>query len=928
MEYIKDEYTPDQYSETPVLRNEDIVATYTNRLTAANAYDGSVQEARDLYKSSMSVTPPEESNGIPSDDGNAPITTPDIQLGEQEQPLMARLFNSAPEPLQRMLTPFLVPFTNNKALKGVTIGIGDGINGALGMLRDINNAVVESNGGVGISQEDWLKLPEIIERGDSTTEAIVGGLTQFMSIYGALGKVSSVNKMSSRGKKLFDDMWRGGLADAAFDPEEGNLATLINMLDEDKTVLGLPIGQMNGAFTQWLGTPVGEDAEAFERLEQRAKNLMEGAGLGMLAHGLVAAIKGMKKVMVEYDPDKFFAMLKKAGFDVDPRSFLFENTLGAENIQTPKLNELGMYSQLEKAMLNLTQDTNKPDDLLRYLTKNGVTNDELNNSGVMDLINEKKKTGESITKAEVGEIFDEMDVTQSFASTTRTYQDGTNNLDSMTDEEDLLAVYEKDNGINMDNAHMFDDEDIAGFNGRVLNYDEVDENLVGHSNDIVASWKDNSQGTDDELLGSSDIMDLEVALKKNDPKKYGPMLPMDIIRKLQNINNDDVFASDVEAAAMKIAKDNYNQAPTFQWDLNEGEFNYRVTGNEDYGYTTEVFRKADGGQVDELELATSSTEALMRITRHEEEFGGVSSQASDATKWHKYNGEWMIVNVDAVDTYKEIIITADSPSGTIFDGGNVHFPEDNKAFHLRTTEPNSETLYIEELQSDWAEDISKKGVQKGNTFTNPLRDELEAARIERDAVLEVSNWKLRYTDGSSENIVPKIDRLPESPQDATNTWSMMSKEDRKPIADAINNVKRLEGEIRNDENAIPQSPLPNDKWINVGLRRAIAVAIENGQTRVEWTPAKVHYERWGSGKETKKFPLGTRRAKFEKLYDEKMNGIAKRIANKYKSTSGSHYIEINDAMIAQHYSGKGDKLMAAAPAIPAAQVANDKEDNS
>ena len=141
MEYIKDEYSPDQYSETPVLRNEDIVATYTNRLTAANAYDGSVQEARDLYKSSMSVTLPEESNGIPSDDGNAPITTPDIQLGEQEQPLMARLFNSAPEPLQRMLTPFLVPFTNNKALKGVTIGIGDGINGALGMLRDINNAL-------------------------------------------------------------------------------------------------------------------------------------------------------------------------------------------------------------------------------------------------------------------------------------------------------------------------------------------------------------------------------------------------------------------------------------------------------------------------------------------------------------------------------------------------------------------------------------------------------------------------------------------------------------------------------------------------------------------------------------------------------------------------------------------------------------------
>ena len=156
----------------------------------------------------------------------------------------------------------------------------------------------------------------------------------------------------------------------------------------------------------------------------------------------------------------------------------------------------------------------------------------------------------------------------------------------------------------------------------------------------------------------------------------------------------------------------------------------------------------------------------------------------------------------------------------------------------------------------------------------------------------------------------------------------MSKADQKPIADVINNVKRIEGLIHDDNMATPQSPLPNDKWINVGFRQAIGIAIENGQTRVEWTPAKVHYDRWGSGKETKKHPQGTRRASFEKLYDQKITGLAKRIANKYKSTSGSHYIEINDAMIAQHKSGKGQKLMATAPAIPAAQVANDKEDNS
>ena len=67
---------------------------------------------------------------------------------------------------------------------------------------------------------------------------------------------------------------------------------------------------------------------------------------------------------------------------------------------------------------------------------------------------------------------------------------------------------------------------------------------------------------------------------------------------------------------------------------------------------------------------------------------------------------------------------------------------------------------------------------------------------------------------------------------------------------------------------------------------------------------------------------------FKILYDQKLGSIAKNIANTHKSTSGQHFIEINDAMIKHHKSGKGNKLMAATPAIPAAQVANDKEDKS
>ena len=56
-----------EYPET-VLRNDSVVDGYMKKLTDAAAYDGSVQEARDL--AGMSVTAPkEDDSGIPQDMG-------------------------------------------------------------------------------------------------------------------------------------------------------------------------------------------------------------------------------------------------------------------------------------------------------------------------------------------------------------------------------------------------------------------------------------------------------------------------------------------------------------------------------------------------------------------------------------------------------------------------------------------------------------------------------------------------------------------------------------------------------------------------------------------------------------------------------------------------------------------------------------------
>ena len=856
-----------EYPET-VLRNDSVVDGYMKKLTDAAAYDGSVQEARDL--AGMSVTPPkEDDSGIPQDMGDAPINTSQFPLNKNESDaLLPKIWDATPDWTKRLLEPFLIPFQDNLVARGVTIGLVEGVNGTLNLARDINNAIVESNGRTGISEEDWLQLPNIIERGDSTTEALVSGLTQFFSVYAAAGKINGVSKLSGTASKVWNDMWRAGIADAAFDPEDGNLATLINMLDEDKTVAGLPIGQMNGAFTQWLGTPVAEDAEAFTRLEQRAKNLLEGAGLGMFAWGLIGALKGLKTVMVEGDPDKFFAMLKSVGIDVDPRTFLMENKQGAENIITPQLNELGMYSQLEKAMLNNRIKTHQPEDLLRYLFKNEVSEEELTNSGVLDLINEKKAAGEKITTDEVMEVFTEMDVTQSYDVITREYGADSNNIDSMTDEDELLEIYRA--GGNGE----------VGVNGQVLDHAEMYDDLVSQAEDISYEWISNINGEmsagrsvnameDSTAIASNELLDLEVALKKSDPAKYGDMSAREILQKVRNIDNDNVFSSDVDEAVMRIAESNYDQSPMFRWELNQGDIDYTITGNEDYGYTTKI----DDGvrSIETLDVVYSANEAMVQVQRHSEAFGG-GRMGESGTKWHEY-----ITEDSDINSYKETIITADSPSGETFkgDAGLTHFPDDDQVFHIRTTNRGKDTLFIEEIQSDWSNAISKSGVKKGETFTDPLQLELIEARK------------------------------------AGNGWK------------ALENVKRIEKLIHDDNMAMPLTPLAKDKWMNVGLRKAIAMAIDAGQTRIEWTTAADQVKQWGKGDKGENFE-----EMFINLYDKKLGGVAKKIANKYNSTSGSHFLEISDEMIAHHKSGKGDKLMATAPAIPAAQVATDKEDNS
>ena len=295
------------------------VTDYTDTIGAARDYKYSVQHAKDLHLASLPAQAEPEISlnvnefGIPED---MPMSTPDINLGEKEKeiPLFEKAFNAAPEPIQKLVTPVIAPFFNNPIVSGTTIGLTESFNGAMNLLRDVNNSMHPDNQ---FTEDEWLQMPELLERdANSPTEGIISGLSQFVGVYSGIGKLRNLDDAAGAGKKLVDDMLKGGIADAAFDPEDGNLSTFLNSLDDDQEMMGIPVGQFKGPLTAYLGEPIANDAEAFERLQFRAKSLIEGAGLGLATNTVIkltamtmTAMKGMKQYMLETDPETFYKVL-------------------------------------------------------------------------------------------------------------------------------------------------------------------------------------------------------------------------------------------------------------------------------------------------------------------------------------------------------------------------------------------------------------------------------------------------------------------------------------------------------------------------------------------------------------------------------------------------------------------------------------------
>ena len=222
--------------------------------------------------------------------------------------LDADAFGGATRFLERMIAPYKriaeaagdkktwqdIRFANQEAGNALVTGVGKAAKGFIDLTGELAEVLEEvAPMGYVVWDEKGLRLeekrpgeefnaftiPQFWTEPETELGQIGAGIVQFVGAMAAtsMGTLGTIPYRAAR------YMSYGAVADSFFDPTEGNFSTML--MD-----LGIPRYEV----LQFLGTPVGKDAEAAERLAQRLKNAFEGGLIGLPFDLAPLMFKGFK----------------------------------------------------------------------------------------------------------------------------------------------------------------------------------------------------------------------------------------------------------------------------------------------------------------------------------------------------------------------------------------------------------------------------------------------------------------------------------------------------------------------------------------------------------------------------------------------------------------------------------------------------------
>lgn len=168
---------------------------------------------------------------------------------------------------------------------------------------------------------------------ETTAGKVARGLVTFGTGFAATAALTG-----GVGGGVLANMGRGAATDfSATDPSEGNLSTLIMEVTKDDPFLGQEVFRM-------LSTDPNDNAAW-----NRSKNTLEGAGLGVVAEGLVKAVRwGVGKARgAGKDPVETFAKAPEPDLEKMANEPSFMRSMDASPVDTSKAPDLSLAEQIE-----------------------------------------------------------------------------------------------------------------------------------------------------------------------------------------------------------------------------------------------------------------------------------------------------------------------------------------------------------------------------------------------------------------------------------------------------------------------------------------------------------------------------------------------------------------------------------------------------
>lgn len=515
-----------------------------------------------------------------------------------------------------------------------------------------------------------------------------------------------------------------------------------------------------------------------------------------------------------------------------------------QSTEQAQRNNIGLYSQVEQVVLDMNLPGFKPskknpngaapsNEIWAKVSKApGVKAEEIETLGLEDFL----KSGDRFTRDEVvsfirsnGVVIEETIADQETAG------DGQLQFDSGEVWDDPKAwEWRIDDYV--------DDPEMAGFD-----VDQEREEIVDRLVQEEKSYIDNAIGDDADYEARVEYVERDFADK--------------IQKGLEDA---------IQENAEERAKAEYEDDPIYIYRTagDNADVDLIIFGNDDQGYDVRTSMHDRDVVASDI---WSLSEAKIQAAEYAHDNDLISSEDDESvSRWSEYTMEGDFNN------YREIKLKLPEVEGDFYE--EAHFPDRNVVAFLRVDDrdivinehgDNRAAYFIDEFQSDWHQKGRKYGYQTGRDageleekainmrkeFSNDVNNVLSKEVNSIEAITEFKVLAARHKVGGAIDGSESIDQLIVRASRNQGLENGVAKEIIDTFKslnggnDAINKlIASLDLEKQEDAEryGVPSAPFKGNAWMQLGLKRAIVDAVDNGYEAIAWADAGTLMDRWSS----------------------------------------------------------------------------------